>query len=100
MLSRSEIIQKIKIEKPHLADVYNVKKIGFFGSFAKDRQTAKSDIDIVVEFSKPIGFKFIDLCDYLERKLGIKVDILTPAGIQGIRLKHIAKDIRSAIIYV
>jgi predicted nucleotidyltransferase len=100
MLTREKLIQKIKNEKPHLANEYNVKKIGLFGSFAKGRQTGKSDIDIVVEFSKPIGFKFVDLCNYLEKKLGVKVDILTPAGIRGIRLKHIAKDIRSTIIYV
>ena len=100
MLTKAKIIQTIKNEKPHLADEFNVKKIGLFGSFVQGRQTGKSDIDIVVEFSKPIGFKFIDLCDYLEKKLGVKVDILTPAGIQGIRLKHIAKDIRSTIIYV
>jgi len=100
VLTRAKIIQIIKNEKPHLADEFNVKKIGLFGSFARGRQTGKSDIDIVVEFSKPIGFKFINLCDYLEKKLGEKVDILTPAGIQGIRLKHIAKDIRGTIIYV
>jgi predicted nucleotidyltransferase len=100
MLTKAKVIKTIKNEKPHLAAEFNVKKIGLFGSFARGRQTGKSDIDIIVEFSKPIGFKFLELCDYLEKKLGKKVDILTPAGIKGIRLKHIAKDIRSNIIYV
>jgi hypothetical protein len=100
MLTKAKVIKTIKNEKPHLVAEFNVKKIGLFGSFAKGRQTGKSDIDIIVEFSKPIGFKFLDLCDYLEEKLGKKVDILTPAGIKGIRLKHIAKNIRSNIIYV
>jgi len=100
MLTKAKIIQTIKNEKPHLTDTYNVKKIGLFGSFAKGKQTGKSDIDLVVEFKQPIGFKFLDLCDYLENKLGEKVDILTPAGIRGIRLKQIARDIRNTIIYV
>ena len=100
MLTKAKIINTIKNEKPHLAAEFNVKKIGIFGSFARGRQTGKSDIDIIIEFSKPIGFKFLELCDYLEKKLGKKVDILTPAGIKGIRLKHIARDIRSNIIYV
>ena len=100
MLTKEKVMKTIKNEKPHLASEFNVKKIGLFGSFAKGGQTTKSDIDIIVEFSKPIGFKFLALCDYLEKLLGKKVDILTPAGIKGIRLKRIAKDIRSNIIYV
>lgn len=100
MITKATVIKTIKTEKPHLAAEFNVKKIGLFGSFAKGRQTGKSDIDIIVEFSKPIGFRFLELCDYLEKKLGKKVDVLTPAGIKGIRLKHIASDIRSNIIYV
>jgi hypothetical protein len=100
MLTRAKIIKTIKNEKPHLAAEFNVKKIGLFGSFAKGKQTGKSDIDIIIEFSKPIGFKFLELCNYLEKKLWGKVDVLTPEGIRGIRLKHIAKSIRSNIIYV
>ena len=100
MLTKEKVIETIEKERPHLAAEFNVKKIGLFGSFARGRQTSKSDIDIIVEFSKPIGFKFLEFCDYLEKKLGKKVDVLTPAGIRAIRLKHIAKDIRSNIIYV
>lgn len=100
MLTKATIIKMIKNEKPLLAAEFNVKKIGLFGSFARGGQTGKSDIDLIVEFSKPIGFRFIELCEHLEKKLGKKVDILTPAGIRGIRLKHIARDIRSNIIYV
>ncbi len=72
MLTRAKIIKTIKNEKPHLAAEFNVKKIGLFGSFAKGKQTGKSDKDIFIEFSKPIGFKFLELCNYLEKKLGGK----------------------------
>jgi hypothetical protein len=54
----------------------------------------------VVEFQKPIGFKFVELAEYLESLLGRKVDVLTPAGIQGIRVAHIAADIEGSILYV
>ena len=95
-----EKVKKIlKKELPNLATKYAVKKIGLFGSFARGTQSAKSDIDIIVEFSSPIGFRFIELCDYLENKLGKKIDILTPAGIQSIRHKHIADDIKRSIVY-
>jgi predicted nucleotidyltransferase len=64
-----------------------------FGSYAKDIPTEASDIDLVVEFERPLGFKFIELSEYLERLLGQEVDVLTLAGIQGIRIDHIAQSI-------
>ena len=99
-MSGKDVKTILKKEFPHLTAKYGVKKIGLFGSYAKGKQSAQSDIDIVVEFSKPIGFRFIDLCDYLETKLGKRIDILTPAGIKSIRHKHIADDIKRSIIYV
>jgi predicted nucleotidyltransferase len=99
-MSSKDVKKILKEELPNLAVNYGVKKIGLFGSFAKGKQSAGSDIDIVVEFSRPIGFRFIELCDYLENKLGKKVDVLTPAGIKSIRLKHVADDIKRNIIYV
>jgi predicted nucleotidyltransferase len=69
-----------------------------FGSYAKGVPTEASDIDLVVEFERPLGFKFIELTEYLEQLLGQKVDILTPAGIQGIRSPHIAQSIGESIV--
>ena len=53
-----------------------------------------------MEFERPIGFKFIRFAESLERLLGRKVDVLTPAGIQGIRIARVAKDIADSIVYV
>ncbi len=50
--------------------------------------------------SLPLGFRFIELTEYLENLLGKKVDVLTPAGIRGIRITHIAQDIKESIVYV
>lgn len=85
---------------PHLATEYGVKRIGLFGSYAKDISSEASDIDLIVEFERPLGFRFIELSEYLEQLLGRKVDILTPAGIKGIRIPHIAQSIKESIVYV
>jgi len=53
-----------------------------------------------VEFDKPIGFKFMVLAEFLENKLGRKVDLLTPDGIETIRAKHLAENIKKSIVYV
>ena len=100
VLTREELMATLKKETPFLADEYGVKKIGFFGSFATGEQSSKSDVDIVVEFGRPIGLKFMELADYLEKLLGRKVDLLTPDGIKGIRIKSVASRIRRSIIYV
>ncbi len=100
MLTREKILQALKKEMPYFAREYGVKKIGVFGSFAKGIQTEKSDIDVFIEFDQPIGLKFMELADYLENLFGKKTDILTPAGIKSIRLKHVARDIEENIIYV
>ena len=59
-----------------------------------------NSIDIIVEFERPIGLRFIDLAEHLEKLFGRKVDILTPAGVQGIRRKTVTKSISESIVYV
>ena len=100
MLTRTEITRTLRENYPYLASEYGVKRIGLFGSYAKDMPTEASDIDIVVEFGRPIGFRFVEFVEHLESLLGKPVDVLTPAGIQGIRIDRIAKDIQESTVYV
>jgi predicted nucleotidyltransferase len=100
MLTKEAITRMLREKYPYLAAEYGVKRIGLFGSYAKDIPTEASDIDLVVEFEQPLGFKFIELSEYLERLMGQEVDILTPVGIQGIRIDHIAQSIEENIVYV
>lgn len=83
--------------KPELVSKYHVKSIGLFGSIVReDFSAAQSDIDIIVDFSKPIGIEFIDLADYLERQLKRKVDLVSRNGIKS----SFYKEIEQEIIYV
>ena len=95
-----EVIEKLKLQYPYLSSEFGIKRIGIFGSIAKRDETNESDIDLVVEFNRPIGLKFMRLADYLEKLLGRKVDILTKEGINNIRVKRVAIDIEKDIIYV
>jgi uncharacterized protein len=100
MLTQEKIINLLREKYPYLASEYGVKRIGLFGSWVKGVPDETSDVDIVVEFERPLGFKFVEFTEYLEDLLDKKVDVLTPAGIQGIRIAHIAKDIQASIVYV
>ena len=78
-----DIKVRLQEQKPLLAEKYNVKEIGIFGSFVRGEQGDTSDIDILVEFSEPIGFfAFIDLEDYLSEILGIKVDLVSKKALK------------------
>lgn len=80
---------------PILENKFFVKKIGIFGSFARNTQTPASDVDILVEFSRPVGLRFVTLQQYLEQLLGRQVDLVTPAALKS-QLKN---DILREVIY-
>ncbi len=100
MLNKERVVELLREQSAFLASEFGIRKIGLFGSFAKGHSSDKSDIDIVVEFEQPIGLRFIDLAEHLEKVFGRKVDILTPAGVQGIRRKTVTKSISESIVYV
>ena len=100
MLTREKVIEILRNELPYLSSNYDVKRIGLFGSFSKERPGEDSDIDLLVEFEKPIGLKFMELAEYIENLFSRKVEILTNEGIRGIRIKQIAEDIMRSMVYV
>ena len=77
MITRNDILNTLADLKPILYRDYSVKQIGLFGSFSDDSNTEDSDIDLLVEFEKPIGWKFFTLEIYLENIFGRKIDLVT-----------------------
>lgn len=72
-----DIITKLQEIKPNLQQEYAVKALGLFGSYANGTQTDNSDIDILVEFNEPIGWRFFTLEKHLEKILNRKIDLVT-----------------------
>jgi hypothetical protein len=77
MLTKDYILNKLAELKPLLNRDFAVKEIGLFGSFSDGSFTETSDIDILVAFEKPIGWKFFSLEIYLEGIFGRKIDLVT-----------------------
>ncbi|MGC8720498.1 MAG: nucleotidyltransferase family protein [Thermodesulforhabdaceae bacterium] len=98
MKTIEEIIRTLNTQEELLKERYGITTIGIFGSFARDEQTEVSDIDILVEFEKPIGLKFFELADYLEEILGVKVDLFTPNALKQKPL--LWKSVEEDLIYV
>ena len=97
-LTRKGIFRTLR-QHPELLEKYAVRKVALFGSYAKGRPTERSDVDLLVEFIRPTYDNFLGLTKDLERLFGRKVQILTPAGLESIRVKQIANDIRKALAY-
>ena len=74
-LNARKIIKKIE-EKSRDIKRCNVKKMGLFGSFAKDKQHKKSDIDIIVTFDKETFDNYMDLLFLLEKMFRRKIDLI------------------------
>ena|SRR5581483_9437994 len=84
------------LQKSHdiLRDKFNVKEIGIFGSVARGEHTAASDIDVLVEFSKPIGlFTFLDLESFLQKQLSHKIDLVSKKALKPVIKDQILKDV-------
>ena len=96
MRALSAIQDQLRQMKPELTAKYHVSSIGLFGSVVRNDFTSESDIDIVVDFSEPIGIEFIDLANELELTLNRKVDLVSKAGVK----PGYFKAIESEIVYV
>jgi predicted nucleotidyltransferase len=95
MESKNDILNKLRELKPILSKEYSVKRIGLFGSFADNSADQNSDIDLLVELDKPIGWKFFSLEIYLEKVFGRKIDLVTKNALK----EQMKNDILNKVNY-
>lgn len=94
MKTFEEIKEILRNQKPFLTEKYGVKEIGVFGSYVKGEQKDESDLDILVEFGRPVGFfEFLDLEEYLGNLIGIKVEIVTRKALKPKIGEHILREV-------
>lgn len=82
MNNKFEIETKLKSIETELRGEFAVNKIALFGSFSDNTNTPLSDIDLLVEFKNPIGWKFLTLNIMLEKLLDRKVDLVTDEALR------------------
>jgi len=94
MKTNYDIENKLKELKPFLLKKYFVEKIGYFGSYSRNEQNQESDLDILVSFTKPLGWEFFDLQEYLENELNLKVDLVSEKAIKEQLKEIILKSVK------
>ncbi len=97
MKNKDQIVDILSQNLSFLKEKYAVKRIGLFGSVVRKQNTPDSDIDILVEFSNPVGFVHFMKVEYaLEELLGSEIDLTTPNALK----KNIGERIRKEVTYV
>jgi len=96
MKTLNEIRDSLAKRNSNLLKKYPIKTLAIFGSYSRNEQNEKSDLDILVEFDNKIGMGFFDLADELENFLHLKVDLVSKKGIK----ERYFQAIKSDLIYV
>ncbi len=92
-----DVQQILRNTKSDLQKRFGVTGIGIFGSLVREEATTASDIDILVEFDKPVSFfSFLRLEDHLEQLLGGNVDLVEKDALK----PTIGKRILQEVIYI
>ena len=92
-LDKQKIIRLINQNIEELKQRYPIKSIALYGSYARGEQDSGSDIDLLVDFTQPIGMEIIDLTLDMEKILNNKVDIVTYNAIKNRLFKYIKDEL-------
>jgi predicted nucleotidyltransferase len=96
-MKQDVVLQILKQQNAELERKFGVKSLLLFGSVARDDATSASDVDLLVEFNRPVGyFGLFALQDYLEKLLGCPVDLGTPDSLR----PYIRERVMSELIHV
>jgi uncharacterized protein len=96
MKTREEILAGLGAAKSDLQERFRVRTLALFGSYARNQQTERSDVDILVEVDPSIGLGFVSLAEELERRLQEPVDLVSSRAVKPNRRRLIEPD----LIYV
>jgi predicted nucleotidyltransferase len=100
-LNKQDVLRILEKESSYLQEHYGIARIALYGSFAQDTATETSDVDLLVELSRPLGFEFVALAEHLESILGRKVDLSTFAtlrqSLENPRYQSIALNIQRTL---
>jgi predicted nucleotidyltransferase len=72
---------------------YGVTYAALYGSHARGEARPDSDVDLLVEYSKPLGFEYFDMHHELEENLGREVDVITEESMNEFLRPYIVPDL-------
>lgn len=97
ILTKDEVMAVLRKEMPYLREHFHVDEIALFGSYARGDADGKSDIDILVTFSKTPGMITFMKCEnHLADRFGMKIDLVLKSALR----PHIAETVLQEALYI
>lgn len=83
----------IKEHKDEIGQLFNAEIIGIFGSYARGEENVNSDVDVLVNFNDDATlFDLVGLGDYLEKKFGLPVDVVSMRALHPMMKNEVLKE--------
>ncbi len=82
MKTLEEIHTLLTNHQEELRQRFGVRVVGVFGSYARGEAGPVSDVDLLLELERPIGWEIVDVKEHLEALLGLRVDIVTRGALR------------------
>jgi predicted nucleotidyltransferase len=98
MITRAQIVSKLQLHQQDLKSL-GVRNIGLFGSYLREEQSEKSDIDLLIDFEpdKENFDNYMSVYDLIETIFGgEKIELVTKNGLS----KYIGPNILNNVMYV
>ena len=90
----SPTLEEISEKARPVFEKYGVKRARIFGSFARGEARPDSDVDMVVDLERPLGFEYFAMQNELEQELGREVDVMTEDSINKFFRPYIVPELR------
>ena len=91
-MTRAELLEKLRELKPWLEE-QGIVNVRLFGSYARDEAGPDSDVDLLVEMTKPLGFDFFGIEDALTDALGVRVEMGTERSMHRLLRERVLPDV-------
>ncbi|QLC49339.1 nucleotidyltransferase family protein [Methanolobus zinderi] len=93
-MDKDQYIRQLGEMLPKLQKKYSIKYLGVFGSYIRNEQTPQSDLDVLVEFSKPVSLlEYVRLELELSDALGVRVDLVSKTALKPRIGRHILAEV-------
>ncbi|MGH6989952.1 MAG: nucleotidyltransferase family protein [Stellaceae bacterium] len=94
MSERDEILARLRAALPDLKRRYPIASLGLFGSIARNEANAGSDLDLLVEFERPVSLSlFLALEGELASIARRKVDLVSRPALKPFTRRHVMLDL-------
>jgi len=91
-MTRDEVLAKLRELKPWLAE-QGIVNVRLFGSYARNEAGPDSDVDLLVEIAKPLGFHFFGIEDELSSALGARVEMGTERSMHSLLRERVLPEL-------